>query len=102
MTSIFGPLSRRQFFRRTAAASATISVGSALISGTARAQTQRPAVPKGKKGQAYPSQRKSHRDPKSGATVWQLTDTPGRTTQTLYYTNRHATRDSRWLIYVSD
>jgi Tol biopolymer transport system component len=102
MTSMLRSLSRRQFFRRTAAVSATISVGSALISGNAQAQTPRPAGPSGKKGKTYPSQRKSHRDAKSGATVWQLTDTPGRTTQTLYYTNRHATHDSRWLLYASD
>jgi Tol biopolymer transport system component len=107
MSSILGSLSRRQFFRQTAGAGATMTVGTALMK-NAKAQAQHPAAappgtgPTGKKGQTYPSQKKSHRDPKSGATVWQLTDTPGRTTQTPYYTNRHATRDSRWLLYASD
>jgi hypothetical protein len=64
-----------------------------------RAQTR---GAEGAKGKHYPSQRQKHVDAMSGKTVWQLTDTVGGTSQTLYYTNRHATPDSRWLIYVSD
>src|SRR5262245_38173075 len=102
MISMLRSLSRRQFFQRTAGVGATVSIGSSLFAGRAAAQTPQRTGPTGKKGQAYPSQRKSHKDAKSGATVWQLTDTPGRTTQTLYYTNRHVTKDSRWLMYASD
>lgn len=91
-------LSRREFIRRTGALSAAISAASGALQ--ARASARR--APTGKKGHTYPSQKKNHRDAKSGVTVWRLTDTPGHTTAKLYYTNRSATPDSRWLIYSSD
>lgn len=91
-------LTRREFIRNMTATGVTIpAAGSVLVSSTAQG-----GAADGKKGKMYPSQRKSHKDAKSGRTVWQLTDTPGRTTQTLYFTNRHATLDSRWLVYASD
>lgn len=56
----------------------------------------------GRKGRLFPDRRKRHRDAQSGRAVWQLTNSSGRTSETLYFTNRTTTGDSRWLIYVSD
>jgi Oligogalacturonate lyase len=57
----------------------------------------------GKKGQVYPDQRQKVRDPKSGHTVWQLTNLmPARSAHMFYPTNRSATPDSRWQFYSSD
>jgi hypothetical protein len=50
----------------------------------------------------YPDQRKKYSDSKTGRTVWQLTDTPGRITKGQYATQRMATKDCEWLIYGSD
>lgn len=41
-------------------------------------------------------------DSRTGRTVWQMTDTPGRTTVAQYATQTMTTPDGRWLIYGSD
>ena len=56
----------------------------------------------GKKGKTYPDQRRKYRDSRTGRTVWQMTDTPGRTTVAQYATQSMTTPDGRWLIYGSD
>lgn len=57
---------------------------------------------KGRKGRVYPDQRKKFTDSRSGKTVWQMTDTPGRVTRGQYATQNLATPDGEWLIYGSD
>ncbi len=56
----------------------------------------------GKKGKVYPDQRRKYRDSRTGRTVWQMTDTPGRTTVAQYATQPMTTPDGRWLVYGSD
>jgi Tol biopolymer transport system component len=56
----------------------------------------------GKKGQVYPDQRRNFKDSKTGRTIWQMTDTPGRLTKVQYATQNMATPDSKWLVYGSD
>lgn len=92
-------LTRREFLKRTSTSAAVFSSATVVLR---EASPQAARSTSGKKGQTYPDQRRKFTDPRSGRTVWQLTDTPGRTTQTLYFTNRHATKDSKWLLYVSD
>lgn len=90
-------LTRRKFIQTTAGTGAALSAAGTLFPAILKTAT----IDMGKKGQGYPDQRRKYTDSKSGRTVWQLTNTPGRTTQTLYYTNRHVTRDSRFLPYAS-
>src|SRR4029077_524070 len=56
----------------------------------------------GSKGKIYPDQRRKYKDSRSGHTVWQMTDTPGRTTVSQYATQPMSTPDGRWLLYGSD
>ena len=56
----------------------------------------------GKKGQVYPDQRRNFKDSKTGRTIWQMTDTPGRLTKVQYATQNMTTPDSKWLVYGSD
>jgi len=91
--------SRRRMLARTAQSVSAVVFSSAM-NGSFAFQKEESAP--GKKGKIYPDERKKNKDPKSGATVWQLTDTPGKWTEVLYFTNRTATRDSRFVIYVSN
>lgn len=90
-------LTRRQFVTGAAAVGAAMSRGRALAA-NARAGA---AQAQGRKGRVYPDQRRRFTDPKSGRTIWQLTNAGAATTK-LYFTNRSVTPDSRWLIYHSD
>ena len=56
----------------------------------------------GGKGLVYPDHRRKFKDSKTGRTVWQMTDTPGRLTKAQYATQNMATPDSKWLVYGSD
>jgi len=56
----------------------------------------------GKKGDVYPDQRRKFTDLKTGRTVWQMTDTPGRLTKAQYATQNMVTPDCKWLVYGSD
>ena len=96
--SLVRSLSRRTFIRRTAGTGMAISAAGTVF--PSPAADEKPEL-LGKKGQVYPDRRRKYVDSKSGRTVWQLTNTPGLTTQTLYWTNRHATPDSRYLPYLS-
>jgi Tol biopolymer transport system component len=94
----FTRFTRRQFM------TATSALGVSVFSAS-QSSAQAPTRPTGRKGQTYPDQRKKHTDSQSGKTVWQMTQThtsPDRMTETLYFTNRTVTRDSRWFLYVSD
>src|SRR4051794_16410144 len=92
-------ISRRDVLARSSTSACFVVFSSALRNSFAF-QVSETAT--GKKGKAFGDERKKHQDSKSGATVWQLTDTPGKWTEVLYFTNRTATRDSRYLIYVSN
>lgn len=61
-----------------------------------------PQADRGKKGKVYPDQRRKYRDSRTGHIVWQMTNTPGRTTVAQYATQSMTTPDGRWLIYGSD
>ncbi|MFB3905952.1 MAG: oligogalacturonate lyase family protein [Acidobacteriota bacterium] len=87
------PVTRRDFVKKTALASATVSAAPTVLSGAKAA---------GRKGKIYPDQRRHYRDSKTGRTVWQMTDTPGRVTHAQYFTQPAATPDGRWLVYGSD
>ncbi|MBI4475042.1 MAG: hypothetical protein HY646_20410 [Acidobacteria bacterium] len=91
-------LTRRQFISKTVAAGAALSGGRALL---AQSQKWEPSKEMGRKGKVYPDERRKFTDPKSGHTIWQLTNAK-RFTVKLYYTNRAVTPDSRWMIYLSD
>jgi Tol biopolymer transport system component len=68
-----------------------------------KAQTSAAAKTRlGSKGKIYPDQRRKYKDSRSGHTVWQMTDTPGRTTVSQYATQPMSTPDGRWLLYGSD
>ena len=61
------------------------------------------ATPLGKKGKAYPDERRKYTDSKSGKTVWQLTRTPaGRKSSYSYYNVPKTTPDGRWAVYTTD
>ena len=90
-------VTRRQFVATTA------TVGAALSGGRLLARTTRPGAAQdtGRKGKVYPDQRRKFTDPRSGYTIWQLTNAGAHSVK-LYFTNRSMTPDSRWLIYLSD
>ncbi len=56
----------------------------------------------GHKGKVYPDQRRKYRDSKTGKIVWQMTDTPERTSHAQYFTQAGTTPDGEWLFYGSD
>jgi len=56
----------------------------------------------GKKGDVYHDQQRKFTDSKTGRTIWQMTDTPGRLTKAQYATQNMATPDCKWLVYGSD
>ena len=56
----------------------------------------------GKKGDVYHDQQRKFTDSKTGRTIRQMTDTPGRLTKAQYATQNLATPDSKWLVYGSD
>ncbi len=87
------PVTRRDFVKKTALASATVSVTPTVLTGMKAA---------GHKGKIYPDQRRRYRDSKTGRTVWQMTDTPGRVTHAQYFTQPACTPDGHWLVYGSD
>jgi Tol biopolymer transport system component len=91
-------LTRRQFVATTATVGAALSGGQRLLS-----RANRPGAPQdpGRKGKVYPDQRRRFTDPRSGYTIWQLTNAGAHSTK-LYFTNRSVTPDSRWLLYHSD
>jgi len=100
-------LTRREFLEGTAAVGATGILGTTARASTALQRAQPSAnedgVRSGKKGLVYPADRQKFQDPKSGHTVWQLTNLmPARSAHMFYPTNRSATPDSRWQIYASD
>jgi Tol biopolymer transport system component len=84
---------RRDFLK-----SATTAGATGMAAQTVFAQK----ADRGKKGKTYPDQRRKYRDSRTGRTVWQMTNTPGRTTVAQYATQSMATPDGRWLIYGSD
>src|SRR6516162_1446972 len=90
-------LTRRQFVATTATVGAALSGGQRLLS-----RANRPGAPQdpGRKGKVYPDQRRRFTDPRSGYTIWQLTNAGAHSTK-LYFTNRSVTPDSRWLLYHS-
>lgn len=57
---------------------------------------------KGGKGHIFPDQRRKYKDSKTGHTVWQMTNTPGKITHAQYFTQSATTPDGRWLIYGSN
>ena len=91
-------LTRRQFVSKSAAVGAALSGGRALF---AQQPQWAASQEKGHKGTTYPDERRKFTDPRSGHTVWQLTNAKRRTLK-LYYTNRAVTPDSRWMVYQSD
>lgn len=93
-------LTRRTFIKTATGTGAALSAAGKAISEASPTLIERRPDLLGKKGKTYPDQRRKYTDSKSGRTVWQLTDTPGFTTQTLYWTNQHS-RDSRWMPYAS-
>ena len=96
----FPSFTRREFIEKTTAASAFTSMGGAVL---APRMLQTPSAPAGKKGQAYPDERRSYTDSKSGRKVWQLTNMPsGRTASWSYYNVPKTTPDGRWGVYTSD
>jgi len=86
-------VTRRDFVKKTALTSAAVSVTPTLF---------RSSTAAGHKGKHYPDQRRRYRDSKTGRTVWQMTDTPGRVTHPQYFTQPAGTPDGRWLVYGSD
>src|SRR3954453_4667104 len=90
-------ISRRDVLARSSRSACFVVFSSALRNSFAF-QVSETAT--GKKGKAFGEGRKKHQDSKSGATVWQLTDTPGKWTEVLYLRNRAPTGDSCYLIYV--
>lgn len=91
---------RREFIKKTTTAGAVASARGALFTPTMLQTTNTPV---GKKGQAYPDERRKHTDSKSGRTVWQLTNSaPGRTASYSYYNVAKVTPDGRWALYSSD
>jgi hypothetical protein len=97
-------LTRREFMEKSSALAVAALSPSAMAqeSEDAPAQDTKSQGPVGKKGQAYPDQRRKYTDSKSGNTVWQLTNLPGHSSHVPYYSTAHATPDNRWLIYGSD
>ncbi|MBI4471220.1 MAG: hypothetical protein HY646_01035 [Acidobacteria bacterium] len=90
---------RREFITTTTSAGAIASASSLFTPNML--QTAR--TPVGKKGQAYPNERRSYKDSKSGKTVWQLTNLPaGRKASYSYYNVPKVTPDERWALYISD
>ncbi len=87
-------IKRRDFLK-----SSTAVIGSSLMTAPTILSSQ---SERGQKGKNYPDQRRKYRDSKSGHTVWQMTETPGRTSHAQYFTQPAATPDGRWLIYGSD
>ncbi len=57
---------------------------------------------RGYKAKVFPDQRRKYTDSRTGHTVWQMTDTPGRITSGQYATQNFSTPDGRWLVYGSD
>lgn len=86
-------VTRRAFVKQTALTSAAVSMAPTVIRGPKES---------GQKGKRYPDQRRRYRDSKTGRTVWQMTDTPGRVTHAQYFTQPACTPDGRWLVYGSD
>ncbi len=91
-------LTRRQFVSKSAAIGAALSGARALF---AQQPQQAASQEEGRKGKTYRDERRKFADPRSGHTVWQLTNAK-RHTLKLYYTNRAVTPDSRWMVYQSD
>jgi len=87
-------MTRRDFIKQTSAA-----VAAGALSGC-NILSKNGSV--GGKGQVYPDQRRKFRDSATGRTVWQMTDTPCRTTHAQYFTQPGTTLDGKWLIYGSD
>src|SRR5262245_2419277 len=91
---------RREFMTRTASVGAMASAGAAFLSPK---MMQTSKTPVGKKGQAYPDERRKYTDTKSGKTVWQLTKSAvGRASGFSYYNVPKSTPDGRWALYTSD
>lgn len=88
-------MTRRDFIKRT---SATVVAGSVMGGTKIFAKSKK----FGHKGKVYPDQRRKYRDSKTGHIVWQMTDTPGRTSHAQYFTQAGATPDGKWLFYGSD
>lgn len=88
-------MSRRDFLKKTSAAIAggTVLAGPAILAKNGEL---------GGKGKIYPDQRQKYRDSKSGHIVWQMTDTPDRTSHAQYFTQANTTPDGEWLFYGSD
>jgi hypothetical protein len=87
-------VTRRQFVATTA------TVGAALSGGRLLARTTRPGAAQdtGRKGKVYPDQRRKFTDPRSGYTIWQLTNAGAPPSSCI--SDRSMTPDSRWLIYL--
>ena len=88
-------ITRREFIKRSSAA---VVVGA--VAGGPKIFANSGEF--GHKGKIYPDQRRKYRDSKTGKTVWQMTDTPGRTTHAQYFTQTGTTPDGKWLFYSSD
>ncbi len=111
-----GNMNRRQFIGSAAAVAAATTVGggtsaaagsgAATAVGSTAAQLGLLVIARnsgfGQKGKVFPDQRRKYKDAKTGHTVWQMTDTPGRFTRAQYATQPMATPDSRFVIYGSD
>ena len=88
-------ITRREFLQKT---SATLAMGAFLPGPNIIAAEGG----QGRKGKVYPDQRRKYRDARTGHTVWQMTDTPGRTSHAFYFTQSGTTPDGNWLFYGSD
>jgi len=87
-------MTRRDFIKQASAAVAAGTLGGCtILSGSGSV---------GGKGQIYPDQRRKYTDSKTGHTVWQMTDTPGRITHAQYFSQPGTTPDGKWLLYGSD
>jgi len=88
-------MTRRDLLKKT---SATVVVGAVASGPSIFAKSGK----FGHKGKVYPDQRRKYRDSKTGKIVWQMTDTPERTSHAQYFTQAGTTPDGEWLFYGSD